>query len=192
MYSKLACLTILLACAVAKPASAEIINFSTASDSGNTAPLWIAADLGFFEKYGNTVRLVFIQGATISISALLNNDVHMAQFSPMLAIANNIKGIDFTITMSFNQFMDNNVFGRKGITEVKQIKSLAIGRYGSSSDFMGRFLLQREGLKPESEVALLQFGNQTGRLLAVEAGRADAAIVTPPITLMARKKDFLF
>jgi ABC-type nitrate/sulfonate/bicarbonate transport system substrate-binding protein len=106
MYSKLACLTILLACAVAKPASAEIINFSTASDSGNTAPLWIAADLGFFEKYGNTVRLVFIQGATISISALLNNDVHMAQFSPMLAIANNIKGIDFTITMSFNQFMD--------------------------------------------------------------------------------------
>jgi ABC-type nitrate/sulfonate/bicarbonate transport system substrate-binding protein len=55
---------------------------------------------------------------------------------------------------------------------------------------MGRFLLQREGLKPESEVALLQFGNQTSRLLAVEAGRADAAIVTPPITLMARKKGF--
>ena len=49
MYIKLACLTILLALAVAKPASAEIINFSTASDSGNTAPLWIAADLGFFE-----------------------------------------------------------------------------------------------------------------------------------------------
>ena len=190
MYSKLACLTILVAFAVAKPLSGEIINFSTASDSGNTAPLWIAADLGFFEKYGNTVRLVFIQGATVSISALLNNDVHMAQFSPMLAIANNLKGIDFAITMSFNQFMDNNVFGKKGIADVKQIKSLAIGRYGSSSDFMGRFLLQREGLKPETEVALLQFGNQTGRLFAVEAGRADAAIVTPPITLMARKKGF--
>jgi ABC-type nitrate/sulfonate/bicarbonate transport system substrate-binding protein len=134
--------------------------------------------------------LVFIPGATVSISALLNNDVQMAQFSPMLAIANNIKGMDFTITMSFNQFMDNNIFGKKGVADVRQIKSLAIGRYGSSSDFMGRFLLQREGLKPESEVALLQFGNQTSRLLAVEAGRADAAIVTPPITLMARKKGF--
>ena len=113
MKIKLALCAMLLALAVAKPISAEIINFSTASDSGNTAPLWVAADLGFFEKYGNTVRLVFIQGATVSISALLNNDVHMAQFSPMLAIANNIKGIDLTITMSFNQFMDNNVFGRK-------------------------------------------------------------------------------
>ena len=190
MEAKLALFAVFLFFAMTKPASGEVINFSTASDSGNTAPLWIATDLGFFEKYGNTVRLIFIQGATISISALLNNDVHMAQFSPMLAIANNIKGIDFTITMSFNQFMDNSVYGKKGVADVKQIKSLAIGRYGSSSDFMGRFLLQREGLKPESEVALLQFGNQTSRLLAVEAGRADAAIVTPPITLMARKKGF--
>jgi NitT/TauT family transport system substrate-binding protein len=190
MKTKLALVVVCLFFAVTKPVGGEIINFSTASDSGNTAPLWIAADLGFFEKYGNTVRLVFIQGATISISALLNNDVQMAQFSPMLAIANNIKGMDFTITMSFNQFMDNSVFGKKGVADVKQIKSLAIGRYGSSSDFMGRFLLQREGLKPETEVALLQFGNQTSRLLAVEAGRADAAIVTPPITLMARKKGF--
>ena len=113
MKSKVILMTMLLAFMIARPVTAEIINFSTASDSGNTAPLWVAADLGFFEKYGNTVRLVFIQGATVSISALLNNDVHMAQFSPMLAIANNLKGMDFTITMSFNQFMDNNVFGRK-------------------------------------------------------------------------------
>jgi ABC-type nitrate/sulfonate/bicarbonate transport system substrate-binding protein len=176
--------------ATASLSRGEVINFSTASDSGNTAPLWIATDLGFFEKYGNTVNLVFIQGATVSISALMNNDVQIAQFSPMLAIANNVKGIDFTITMSFNEYMDNNVFGKRGISDVKEIKSLAIGRFGSSSDFMGRFLLQREGLKPESDVALLQFGNQTTRLLAVEAGRADAAIVTPPITLMARKKGF--
>ncbi len=180
----------LLLLSFAQTAQAAIINFSTASDSGNTAPLWIATDLGFFEKYGNTVRLIFIPGATVSISALINNDVHMAQFSPMLAIANNVKGIDLVITMSFNQFVDNNVFGRKGLSSIKQVKSLAIGRFGSSSDFMGRYLLQREGLKPESEVALLQFGNQTSRILALEAGRADSAIVTPPITLMARKKGF--
>jgi hypothetical protein len=47
------------------PSRGEIIKFSTASDSGNTAPLWIAADLGFFQKYGNTVRLEFIQGAEV-------------------------------------------------------------------------------------------------------------------------------
>jgi hypothetical protein len=139
MKAKLSLFVGFLFFAVTNPVGGEMINFSTASDSGNTAPSWIPADLGFFEKCGNPVRLVFIQGATVSIAALLNNDVQMAQFSPMLAIANNIKGIDFTITMSFNQFMDNSVFGKKGVADVKQIKSLAIGRYGSSSDFMGRF-----------------------------------------------------
>lgn len=171
-------------------AHSALINFSTASDSGNTAPLWVAADLGFFEKYGNTVRLIFIPGASVSIAALVNSDVQMAQLSPMLSIANNVKGIDLAITMSLNQFMDNNVFGKKGLTSIKQVKSLAIGRFGSSSDFMARYLLQREGLKAESDVALLQLGVQSSRILAMEAGRADSAIVTPPITLMARKKGF--
>jgi ABC-type nitrate/sulfonate/bicarbonate transport system substrate-binding protein len=83
MEAKLALFVGFLFFAVTNPVGGEMINFSTASDSGNTAPLWIAADLGFFEKYGNTVRLVFIQGATVSIAALLNNDVQMAQFSPM-------------------------------------------------------------------------------------------------------------
>ena len=173
-----------------RSAHSALINFSTASDSGNTAPLWVAADLGFFEKYGNTVRLIFIPGASVSIAALVNSDVQMAQLSPMLSIANNVKGIDLAITMSLNQFMDNNVFGKKGLTSIKQVKSLAIGRFGSSSDFMARYLLQREGLKAESDVALLQLGVQSSRILAMEAGRADSAIVTPPITLMARKKGF--
>ena len=65
MKSKFILMTMLLAFMIARPVTAEVINFSTASDSGNTAPLWVAADLGFFEKYGNTVRLVFIQGAPV-------------------------------------------------------------------------------------------------------------------------------
>src|ERR1043166_1585818 len=170
--------------------SAAPINFSTASDSGNTAPLWVAKDAGFFEKYGNTTQLIFIPGSTVSISALLNNDAQMAQFSPVVAITNNAKGMDLVILMSFNQVLDNAIFGRKGISSIKQIKSLAIGRFASSSDFIGRYLLQREGLKPEADVALLQLGTQTTRLLAVEAGRADAPIVPPPLTLVARKKGF--
>jgi ABC-type nitrate/sulfonate/bicarbonate transport system substrate-binding protein len=67
-------------------AAAETINFSTASEAVNTAPLWIAKDLGFFEKYGNSVRLIFIPGASVSIAALVNNDAQMAQLSPMLPL----------------------------------------------------------------------------------------------------------
>ena len=73
---------------------------------------------------------------------------------------------------------------------MKKIKSLAISRFGSSADFVGRVLVERAGLKPDSEVAFLQFGNQSNRLAALDTGRADAAIVTPPMTLQARKMGF--
>ena len=37
--------------------------------------------LRFFEKYGHTVRLIFIPGASVSIAALVNRDVQMAQLA---------------------------------------------------------------------------------------------------------------
>src|SRR5438445_12753745 len=85
---------------------AALINFSTASDAGNTAPLWVAKDAGFFEKYGNSTQLIFIPGASVSISAILNNDAQMAQYSPMLSIANNAKGMDLVIIIIFNHEQD--------------------------------------------------------------------------------------
>src|SRR5437773_542072 len=56
-----------------------------------------------------------------------------------------------------------------------------------NADFAARYLLQREGLRPDIDVALLQVGNQSNRIVAVETNNADAAMLTPPMTLQARK-----
>jgi ABC-type nitrate/sulfonate/bicarbonate transport system substrate-binding protein len=83
--------------------------------------------------------------------------------------------------------MDNRVYARKGIKNIKEVKRVAISRFGSNADFAARFLLQREGLRPDIDVALLQVGNQANRIAAVETNNADAAMLTPPMTLQARK-----
>jgi NitT/TauT family transport system substrate-binding protein len=83
--------------------------------------------------------------------------------------------------------MDNRVYVRKGIKSIKEVKRVAISRFGSNADFAARYLLQREGLKPDVDVALLQVGNQSNRIAAVETNNADAAMLTPPMTLQARK-----
>src|ERR1043166_3332407 len=83
--------------------------------------------------------------------------------------------------------MDNRIFGRKGIKSIKEVKRIAISRFGSNADFAARYLLQREGLRPDVDVALLQVGNQSNRIAAVETNNADAAMLTPPMTLQARK-----
>jgi ABC-type nitrate/sulfonate/bicarbonate transport system substrate-binding protein len=83
--------------------------------------------------------------------------------------------------------MDNRIYARKGIKSLKEVKRIAISRFGSNADFAARYLLQREGLRPDTDVALLQVGNQANRIAAVETANADAAMLTPPMTLQARK-----
>jgi NitT/TauT family transport system substrate-binding protein len=95
--------------------------------------------------------------------------------------------LDLVMFGRLGNTMDNRVYARKGIKSIKEVKRIAISRFGSNADFAARFLLQREGLRPDIDVALLQVGNQANRIAAVETNNADAAMLTPPMTLQARK-----
>ena len=166
------------------------INVVWTSEVGLFAPLWVTKEARLFEKYGNQVQLIFIQGASSAAAALISGDAQVGMFSPQVVITSSMKGLDLVMVGRLGNTMDNRIFGRKGMTDIKQVKSLAISRFASNADFAGRFLIERSGLKPDADVAFLQFGNQSNRLAAIETARADAAIVTPPMTLLARKMGF--
>jgi NitT/TauT family transport system substrate-binding protein len=160
------------------------------SEVGLFAPLWVTKEAKLFEKYGNQAQLIFIQGASSAAAALISGDAQVGAFSPQVVITSSMQGLDLVMVARLGNSMDNRIFGRRGITNIKQIKSLAISRFASNADFAGRYLVERAGLKPDSDVAFLQFGNQSNRIAAIETGRADAAIITPPMTLQARKMGF--
>jgi NitT/TauT family transport system substrate-binding protein len=168
-------------------ASAAQINVVWTSEVGQFAPLWITKEAKLFEKYGNQVQLIFIQGAASAAAALISGDAQVGMFSPQVVIETTMKGLDLTMFGRLGNSMDNRIFGRKGIKTIKEVRSIAISRFGSNADFAARYLLQRQGLRPETDVALLQVGNQSNRIAAVQTANADAAILTPPMTLQARK-----
>ena len=169
------------------PASAANINIVWTSEVGQFAPLWVTKEAKLFEKYGNQGQLIFIQGASSAAAALISGDAQVGMFSPQVVIETTLKGLDLTMFGRLGNTMDNRIFARKGIKSLKEVKRIAISRFGSNADFAARYLLQREGLKPDTDVALLQVGNQSNRIAAVETNNADAAMLTPPMTLQARK-----
>jgi NitT/TauT family transport system substrate-binding protein len=166
-------------------AVAANINVVWTSEVGQFAPLWITKEAKLFEKYGNQVQLIFIQGATSAAAALTSGDAQVGMFSPQVVIST--PALDLVMFGRLGNTMDNRVYGRKGMKSLKEVKRLAISRFGSNADFAARYLLQREGLRPDTDVALLQVGNQANRIAAVETNNADAAMLTPPMTLQARK-----
>lgn len=167
------------------PASAANINVVWTSEVGQFAPLWVTKEAKLFEKYGNNVQLIFIQGASSAAAALSSGDAQVGMFSPQVVIAT--PALDLLMFGRLGNTMDNRIYGRRGIKSIKEVKRVAISRFGSNADFAARFLLQREGLRPDIDVALLQVGNQSNRIAATETNNADAAMLTPPMTLQARK-----
>jgi ABC-type nitrate/sulfonate/bicarbonate transport system substrate-binding protein len=155
------------------------------SEVGQFAPLWVTKEAKLFEKYGNNVQLIFIQGASSAAAALTSGDAQVGMFSPQVVIST--PALELMMFGRLGNTMDNRIYVKKGIKSIKEVKRIAISRFGSNADFAARFLLQREGLRPDTDVALLQFGNQSNRIAAVETNNADAAMLTPPMTLMARK-----
>ena len=166
-------------------AHAASINVVWTSEVGQFAPLWVTKEAKLFEKYGNQVQLIFIQGASSAAAALSSGDAQVGMFSPQVVIST--PALDLLMFGRLGNTMDNRVYARKGIKSIKEVKRVAISRFGSNADFAARYLLQREGLRPDVDVALLQVGNQSNRIAAVETNNADAAMLTPPMTLQARK-----
>jgi ABC-type nitrate/sulfonate/bicarbonate transport system substrate-binding protein len=169
----------------AMPAFPANINVVWTSEVGQFAPLWVTKEAKLFEKYGNQVQLIFIQGASSAAAALTSGDAQVGMFSPQVVIST--PALDLVMFGRLGNTMDNRIFARKGIKSLKEVKRIAISRFGSNADFAARYLLQREGLRPDVDVALLQVGNQSNRIVAVETNNADAAMLTPPLTLQARK-----
>ena len=161
------------------------INVVWTSEVGQFAPLWVTKEAKLFEKYGNNVQLIFIQGASSAAAALSSGDAHVGMFSPQVVIST--PALDLVMFGRLGNTLDNRIYGKKGIKSIKEVKRIAISRFGSNADFAARYLLQREGLRPDIDVALLQVGNQSNRITAVETNNADAAMLTPPMTLYARK-----
>src|SRR5262249_51951746 len=82
------------------------------------------------------------------------------------------------------------LMGRPEIKVPAQLKggSVAISRFGSVSDFVARFALQRVGLTPEKDVALVQVGTNTDRFLAMTTKRVEGGVFNPPTSFIGQKK----
>ena len=72
--------------AAAQEKRLERFVLSNAAVSESRAPLYIAKDLGLFEKYGLNLDIVTIRGTAISTAALLAGEIYMALAGRQTAI----------------------------------------------------------------------------------------------------------
>jgi len=166
----------------------EKVTIAYSSLSGNMAPLWITHERGFFRKNGLDVQLVFIESGTTTVQSLISKDVYFAQMAGAAVIQSRLRGTDVVMIAGVINTLNFKLYVDKIIKQPDQLKgkTVAVTRFGSSTDFALRYALERYGLAPEKDVAILQAGNMPAILASLETGKIQGAMLSSPYTLTAK------
>ncbi|MGH7766540.1 MAG: ABC transporter substrate-binding protein, partial [Candidatus Binatia bacterium] len=159
----------------------ETMTISYASVSGTRAPLWIAKDLGLYEKYGLDGNLVYIASGITSVNALLGGSVHLIAASGSSAVSAAARGAPVAIVASLGPIAYKLV-AHPSITSVQGLKGKIIGssRIGAGSDYALQRLLPKLGLQPGKDVQVIPTGlsESDRRIIIMLQGKIDATIAT--------------
>jgi NitT/TauT family transport system substrate-binding protein len=166
------------------------INIGYSAISGDALPAWVAKDAGIFEKNGLDVQLVFFSGGTTAVMALVSADTPIAQLAGPAVVNSVMAGSDATLIVGGVTSLNYYLLSRPEIKTPEQLKggSVAISRFGSSSDFIARYALSKIGLNPGKDVTIVQIGSTTARVDAALTGRVQATVVQPPASIIAQKR----
>ena len=82
------------------------------------------------------------------------------------------------------------IMGNVSKMEELKGKSIGVTRYGSNTDISARFAIQKAGLQPEKDVALIQLEEYANILGGMQSGRVAAGSLADPFTEAAKKLGF--
>jgi NitT/TauT family transport system substrate-binding protein len=185
-----------VACLYALPGATQEkpirLNIGYSSISGSQAILRVIKDAGIFQKNGLDASLVLIAGGSGIVQALIAGDLPIAVVGGEPSIMARLQGADTVILGGLINIIDFSIITAPEVKKPQELKGkkLAVSRFGSSTDFVIRYALQKWGLVPDRDVAILQIGSQPARLAALKSGTVHGTIVGPPADIIARKSGF--
>ena len=168
------------------------LRITYASIGGQTLYLWVAQKEGIFRRHGIESEIVYVPGSSAAVMALIAGDVQAAILGGPSIISANRKQVETVVVACFVSRLVMTLYGAKEVTSLQQLKGKKIGitRFGTTSDFAARYALKKANLSPDTDVALIQIGEQATRVAALRKGIVQATLVQPPVTLLMDREGF--
>jgi NitT/TauT family transport system substrate-binding protein len=160
--------------------------------TGEFCQTYIAQKKGFFAKNGLGVDLVYFQGGSQAIQAMLGGDLPMTVTAGPEGVIAKLQGADIALLSANNPTMHFSLFVPAEIKKAEDLrgKTAGISRFGSASDFSIRYIFKSMGLA-ERDVTIVQIGDNPSRLAALKTNAIQATVFTTPNTVRARKAGFV-
>lgn len=158
----------------------------------SNAPVLAGVDGGYFKKHGLDVKPLIMAGSSTALAAMLSGDVSLISIAGSGLINAHLAGRDAVMVAGMVNFAPYELIVSKEIQRLEDLKGkkLGIARFGGSADFLARWGLEKNGLKPGKDVTILQTGGNAERLAAVSQGAIQATLLEQAFAHMARKAGY--
>ena len=184
-------LTLLSMCSFFAPSlsAQERITVLYPSPAGSWMIPVIAKEAKYFEREGLALEYVRVGGSTRIVAALLGGSAQVIHAGEPAIIPAVQRGADTVVIAAISRAVQHRLMARPEIREVKDLKGKTVGitTFGSTSDYVLRFALQKHGLDANKDVSIMQTGGQPEGLLAMSAGKIYAQRMGFPFHLKAQQ-----
>jgi NitT/TauT family transport system substrate-binding protein len=151
------------------------LGYSTVGPSG--IGLWMAKEIGAFEKYGINADLIFISSGPVVVQALIGGDLHGGLAATNAVISALMAGAPLVSVMSLVNRPYFRLWVQPEITRIDELrgKTLGVSRFGSVTDNLTRILLRKQGL--DGAVNVRQMGGTAEMSAAFGRRQIDGAVL---------------
>ena len=156
---------------------------------GSMAVIWVTKDAKLFEKYGLDVELIYVAGSSRIVQSMLAKDIPISEIAIPAVIQANLAGADLVMLAGPNNKPGQKIMVKPEIKRREDLKGKKIGisRFGTSDDFLLRYVLGQWNLQADRDVALIQMGGSPETLAGLAAGAIDGGLLASPLHLQAAK-----
>ena len=157
--------------------------------SALNAPFWVMKDAGFFKEEGLDTDLIYIPSSSTMAQAQLAGEVNVSTANSQVIVDSDLQGGDLVAIGAVINEVAFYVMAPPEITSVSQLKGKPVGitRFGASTDFAIRKLLEKYGLQPIRDVPIIQIGGMPEIAAALSKRAIYAAPMSYPMAYLAEQ-----
>jgi ABC-type nitrate/sulfonate/bicarbonate transport system substrate-binding protein len=151
----------------------------------------MAKETGIYSKNGLDVQLIRATG-NVAVMALLSGEVGVGVMGGASVVASNLNGSDGVMIAAGQVTTDYVLVTHPKIKTAEQLKGgiLGVSSLSGSSISASRFALRKLGLNADKDVSIIVVGGTPDRLTALQTGRIQATLLSPPTSIVAEKEGF--
>ncbi len=147
----------------------------------------IAREAGYFADEGLAVDLVRVGGSTRIVAALIGGSGQLIHAGEPAVVPAVVQGSDAVLIGAISGVNRHHLIARPEIKDVRELKGKTVGitSFGSTSDYILRTILEKNGLDPSKDVSIVQTGGQPEGMAAMVGGKIYAQRMSFPLHLKA-------